>query len=192
MVFPKIQYTINSEYHILRHFEQASDILLQNLTLAGYTQGEYKRELRQPGSKFFHHFATDFGQLLDRLKSVNVEQQVGLNGNLIFSAVFSKVLYPDGIGTKGVVAIQELTEQERARIYMGENRGYLLKHLKTKDLPVTNECTLILKPTNAGLQLITCFPGPSAMPVPDSKMSKDLYESCVKFWDEHVFLILEL
>jgi len=192
MVFPKIQYTINSEYHILRHFEQASDILLQNLTLAGYTQGDYKRELSQPGSKFFHHFATDFGQLLERLKTVNVEQQVGSNGNLIFSAVFSKELYPDGIGTKGVVSIHELTEQECERTYMGENRGYLFKHLKKKDLPVTNESTLILKPTNAGLQLITCFPGPSAMPVPDTKMNEEFYESCVQFWDEHVFLIKEL
>jgi hypothetical protein len=189
MAIPKIEYSINAEFHLLRHFEIISDQLMQRLTEAGFSAEVCKRELNQPGSKFYGVFATDIGQLMYKLQESDIQQSIGLNGNIIFSAIMNHNKYPLGIGSMGVVSLNDLSSNERSRIYLSDNRGYKIQHLNTTSLPSTLECTLIAKNINNSIQLITCFPGPAALPVPDKKMDQTLFEKCSKYWDEHVFLV---
>jgi len=189
MALPKIEYSINSEFHLLRHFEKISDQLMQRLTEAGFSAEECERELNQSGSKFYEGFATDIGQLIQKLQEADIHQSTGLNGNIIFTAKMNHHQYPSGIGSMGVLSITDLSLNDRSRIYLSENRGYNIQHLETTSLPSTLECTLIARNINHTTQLITCFPGPAALPVPDKKMDQALYENCSKYWDEHVFLV---
>ena len=56
-------------------------------------------------------------------------------------------------------------------------------------IPSSHEYTIILKPIESSLIFITAFPGPPAMPLPDFKMERSLFEACELYWNQHVFLV---
>jgi hypothetical protein len=56
------------------------------------------------------------------------------------------------------------------------------------ELPVTNNCNIVLRPSSAGYNFVTAFSGLSAMPIPDYKMTKAQFDACKSYWDKHVFL----
>ena len=96
--------------------------------------------------------------------------------------------YPNGIGTKAVVSLDEISTDQQAQIFYEKNRGFSLAHLVVDELPVTNQCTLILKPIPEGYVFISAFSGESAMPIPDFKMTNAQFDACKVYWDRHVFL----
>lgn len=183
-----INYTPQSQFHMLRHFESVDESILQLLHNNGYTQNQIQQELSLPGSKFFSHFANNIKELLEKILLQPYQKSTGLNGNHIIESTLPIAEYPNGIGTKAVVSLEEISSAQKAQIFKEKNRNFALAHLLVDSLPVTNQCTLILKPIPEGYAFITAFSGESAMPIPDYKMSKSQFEACKVYWDGHVFL----
>jgi hypothetical protein len=173
---------------MLRHFESVDDVLLELLLNNGYNQNQIQQELALPGSKFFSHFANDIKELLEKVLLYPHSKSTGINGNHIIEISIPQNEYPNGIGTKGVVSINEISSEQKPQIFYEKNRNFPLAHLLVDTLPITNQCTLILKPIPEGYAFISAFSGESAMPIPDYKMSKSQFEACKAYWDQHVFL----
>jgi len=183
-----IKYTNQSQFHMLRHFESVDDDILQILLNNGYTQNQIQQELSLPGSKFFSHFANDIKELLEKVLQYPYTKSTGINGNHIIEISIPQNEYPDGIGTKGVVSINEISTEQKSNLFYEKNRNFPLAHLLVDIFPVTNNCALILKPIPEGYAFISAFSGDSAMPIPDYKMSKSQFDACKTFWDSHIFL----
>ena len=183
-----INFTPQSQFHMLRHFDSVDDATIQLLLNKGYTQNQIQQEFSLPGSKFFSHFANDIKELLEKILQHPYQKSTGINGNHIIESTLPIDEYPNGIGTKAVVSLAEISSAQKAQIFIEKNRNYALAHLLVDTLPITNQCTLILKPIPEGYAFITAFSGESAMPIPDYKMSKSQFDACKAYWDEHVFL----
>ena len=183
-----IKYTPKSQFHMLRHFESVDDVTTQLLLNNGYTQNQIQQELSLTGSKFFSHFANDIKELLEKILQYPYKKSTGINGNHIIESTLPIQEYPNGIGTKAVISMDETSSAQLAQIFYEKNRNYTLAHVFVDSLPVSNQCTLILKPISEGYAFITAFSSESAMPIPDYKMSKSQFDACKAYWDGHVFL----
>jgi hypothetical protein len=185
----KIKFSAASELHMVRHFQNVSHELTQRLITAGYHEREWKSFLRAPGSRFYASFATELSELFQQIQRGNISESTGANGNKVVAVSFSKKDFPAGVGSLGILPICELQKEQASLIYMKENRGVPLHHLDVDILPSTQEATVILKPEKEDYIFITAFPGPAAMPLPADGMPSDLHAACVRFWDQHVFLV---
>jgi hypothetical protein len=175
---------------MLRHFESVDDLTMEQFLNNGYSQEQIQQELSLTGSKFFSHFANDIKELLEKVLKHPYEKSIGINGNHIIEALLPIDAYPNGIGTKAVVSLADISKENQADIFYEKNRNYSLAHLLVDNLPVTNQCTLILRPNTEGYTFISAFSGASAMPIPDYKMTNAQFDACKTFWDKHVFLKL--
>ena len=185
-----IQFNIQSEFHMLRHFEILDDNLQQKLLENNFTPLQLQEELSLSGSRFFSFFATDIPQLLYKILQQPYKQSVGLNGNLIIESNFNKEQCPNGIGSKAVIPLNLLSTTEQQNIYYENNRNYPIAHFLVNHLPSTQDCTLILKPITNGYLFISAFPGEQAMPIPSENMKIELFEACKDYWSKHIFLKL--
>jgi hypothetical protein len=173
---------------MLRHFESVDDATLQQLLHIGHTQNQIQQELSLPGSKFFPHFANNINELLEKVLQYPNTKSIGINGNHIIETLIPQNEYPNGIGSKGVVSIDEISSDQQTQIFFEKNRNFPLAHLLVDELPITNQCTLILRPNTEGYTFISAFSGASATPIPDYKMTNAQFDSCKSFWDQHIFL----
>ncbi len=186
--FHSIQYNLKSEFHMIRHFETIDDGMQEKFLSNGYGISQIQQELSLTGSKFFSHFANDIKELLEKVLHYPYRKSTGINGNHIIESEMPTTEFPNGIGTKGVVSLDEISSDQQTQIFYDKNRGFPLAHLLVDELPVTNQCTLILKPSVDGYFFISAFSGASAMPIPDYKMTNAQFDACKAFWDRHVFL----
>jgi hypothetical protein len=146
----KIKYRIDNAFHMLRHFEGMDEQLQTSLLKAGYVQKAIHAALILPGSRFFSNFALDIPSLLNRIFDYPYvlletgDRTIQINGQV------PPTDFPNGIGTKAVVHVDELSATERAGIFLKKNRGLDLLHLQVDKIPPTWEFTLVLKPTQQG------------------------------------------
>lgn len=182
---------LDSELHMIRHFNCVSENLRNKLTENGIISSQIDNNLLVPGSRFYTSFASNINQLLIKAFMYDFTHHLGDNGNWLLNFKIPNSEFPSGIGTKTVVNINEISISEHINIYVEKNRGVPLLHLNVKSLPITNEFVIILKPVVDRFIFITAFPGPAAMPLPVDTLEKSLFESCKTFWDSHVFLVLK-
>lgn len=178
----QVHISIEAEFHMLRHFEQCSAQSLDRIRVQ-YTQEQIAAEMAQVGSRFYHSFATDIPSILDHVFAGVFNQKTGNNGNVILS------LQTDTqVGEHGVAEMDTLTQEQKDKISLQNNRGLDLMHLKVDQLPSTNAYVLILKPIENGYNFITAFPGDEGMPLPYETLPEDFRKECKAYWDRHVFL----
>ena len=178
----QINIPIEAEFHMLRHFEQCSAQSLDRI-LVQYNQEQIDTEMAQIGSRFYHSFATDIPSILDHVFAGDFKQKTGNNGNVILS------LQTDTqVGEHGVAEMDTLTQAQKDKISLQNNRGLDLMHLQVDQLPPTNAYVLILKPIENGYNFITAFPGDEGMPLPYETLPEDFRKECKAYWDRHVFL----
>jgi hypothetical protein len=178
----QIYIPIEAEFHMLRHFELCSAKSLDRI-LVQYTQEQIDTEMAQIGSRFYHSFATDIPSILDHVFAGDFKQKTGNNGNAILS------LQTDTqVGEHGVAEMDTLTQAQKDKISLQNNRGLVLMHLQVDQLPSTNAYVLILKPIENGYNFITAFPGDEGMPLPYETLPEDFRKECKAYWDRHVFL----
>lgn len=183
-----IKYTLVNQLHMLRHFEGLSDALVASLLRAGYSEKNIKKELTEPGSRFFARFAQDIPALLESIFKNPCKEIPGDNGNLLLHGVADHSEFPNGIGTRAVLPVAAIPPTDRDRISIRRNRGIDLLHLDVDEIPSTMEFTLVLRPTNHGHVFITAFPGPPSMPLPHHRLKNPIYAQCMAYWQNHVFL----
>ena len=184
-----IKYRIDNAFHMLRHFEGMEEQLRTSLLKAGYVEKAIKEALALPGSRFFTNFALDIQGLLNRICHYPFVLLETEDRNIQLNGQVPPKDFPNGIGTRAVVPVDELPASERAGIFLQKNRGLDLLHLQVDKLPPTWEFTLVLRPTQQGHVFITAFPGPPALPLPQHRFSRKRYDECKAFWDAHVFLV---
>jgi hypothetical protein len=185
----KIKYRIDNAFHMLRHFDGVDEQLQSNLLRAGHVEKTIQAALILPGSRFFSEFASDIPGLLNRVFLCPFmiletdDRNIQLNGKVPTTD------FPNGIGTRAVLPVDELSAPQRAGIFLQKNRGLDLLHLQVDKIPPTWEFTLVLRPTQQGHVFITAFPGPPAKPLPQHRFSRKRQQECRAFWDVHVFLV---
>jgi hypothetical protein len=189
MEINQIDYTLVNQFHMLRHFQDASDELIELLKHSGYTDAGIKTELTEPGSRFYKNFADNITSLLEKIFKYGFTEKTGANGNLVLTGKAYSNDFIGGVGSKSVVSIADLIESEKEKVFFKKNRDIKLMHLNVDELPTTFDYTIILKPINDRFIFITAFPGEPAMPLPDHKLESSLYEQCKQYWDNHVFLV---
>jgi hypothetical protein len=189
MDFKDIRYKIETEFHLLRHFSGISGEDEKRMLDVGYTHEQIQEQLALPGSRFYASFAQDLTALIRRLEKANIIYETGSNGNIICTATFSKEEFPNGIGNVSIKHTEEIESSLLKKIYVQPNRGILMNHLDVSELPATRQCSIILSQNNGNHLVVSAYPGPPGMPVPNENMPPDLYNRCKKFWDEHVFLV---
>ncbi len=185
----KIKYRIDNAFHMLRHFEGMDEQLRASLQRAGHVEKNIQAALKLPGSRFFASFASDIPGLLNRIGHYPFVVLETGDRNIQLNGQVSPTDFPNGIGTKAVVHVNELTAAQRAGIFLRKNRGFDLLHLEVNKIPPTWEFTLVLRPTQQGHVFITAFPGPPAMPLPQHRLGRKRLEECKAFWAKHVFLV---
>jgi len=176
-------------FHMLRHFQQPSTQMLVEIKAAGKTDAEIGAELSISGSRFFPAFASSPEEVISHLATGDFEKAAGMNGNWLLHATVCGTEFPSGVGSLSVLPLEELTENQKEKLYIDNTRGAELWHLRVEKLPPTWEYTAIIKPSDSGMILLSAFPGPAGMPVPAKSMNNDLYEHCRAFWENHVFLV---
>jgi hypothetical protein len=179
----KIVFSSETEFHMLRHFEKLNTEQLAYFISKGYDIKSIQEQLDLPGSKFFPAFAEDISTILQKIKKWDYEVIESAKDRIVVG-----VEAPQSVGSLAVIPIANLSELEFKAVYKKNNRGTKLFHLVVDELPFTNVITLILKPNDGSLQLITAFPGEAGMPIPNKKMNKELFDHSKKYWAEHVFL----
>jgi hypothetical protein len=185
----KIKYRIDNAFHMLRHFEGVDEQLQSNLLRAGHVEKTIQAALTLPGSRFFSEFALDIPGLLNRVFHYPFmiletgDRNIQLNGKV------PPTDFPNGIGTRAVMPVDELSASQRAGIFLQKNRGLDLLHLQVDKIPPTWEFTMVLRPTQQGHVFITAFPGPPALPLTQHRFSRKRQQECKAFWDAHVFLV---
>ena len=192
MVKEEIVFDIHSEFHMLRHFEVPDDLVIQNIIKNGYKKIQIQSEIEFIGSRFFKSFACNISDLLSQLLKFEYNIIEAANGNLVLEFLVPFENYPYGIGTNSIISKKSLSNSEIERIYYLNNREYLIAHLDISKLPITNVASVIVKKVEDKFIFITAFPGITAMPIPDNKMSNELFILSKKFWDEHVFLKISI
>jgi hypothetical protein len=173
---------IEAEFHMLRHFEQCSAQSLDRIRVQ-YSQEQIAAEMAQVGSRFYLSFATDIPSILDQVFAGVFHQKTGNNGNVILS-----IQTETQVGEHGVAEMGTLTQEQKDKISLQNNRGLDLMHLQVDQLPPTNAYVLILKPIENGYNFITAFPGDEGMPLPYETLPEDFRKECKAYWDKHVFL----
>jgi hypothetical protein len=185
-----IKYGVDTVFHMIRHFENINSNDLSNMLNAGYTQVQIDNELKIYGSKFHPSFATTLADIIQKVQTNVYIKTLSSNGNyqLYFPNTSNDI--PINIGTLAVLPLDYLTQSQKQNIYIRENRGYPLKHIDVANLPTTSEWTMILKPQiNDSFYFLTAFPGKPALPIPHHEMSLTEKNTCIDFWNEHVFLV---
>lgn len=186
MEIEKIKFSAETEFHMLRHFEHINERRIVYLKSKGYDLKTIKEQLEMPSSKFSPDFATDVASLLKRIQKWDLTI-IESDPERIVVEVEAPAL-PAGVGRVAVMAIANLTKQERSRIYQKNNRGATLSHLLANELPTTNLITLVLKISDGISKLITAYPGEAGMPIPNKNMNTEFFDKCTNYWSKHVFL----
>ena len=128
-----------------------------------------------PGSKFYCDSPEKLLEEAARLfPSKFSEAKPDDDGRIRVSLTF-----PKAIGTNNVVCIDDLTDEEKAKITMVDRQGKKVRCVKTDRAMSTRECQIIL---SKDWELITMFPGELAPPLPESP---DIHD---EYWDKHVFV----
>lgn len=128
-----------------------------------------------PGSKFYYDSPEKLLEEAERLfPSKFSEAKPDDDGRIRISLTF-----PKAIGTNNVACIDDLTDEEKAKITMVDRQGKKARYVKTDRAMSTRECQIIL---SKDWELITMFPGELAPALPESP---DIHD---EYWDKHVFV----
>ena len=172
----------NNALYLCKHFSKLGISELNRLRKFS-TDVEIVKRMSESGSKFLPDFFNGPYQLITFLNKESPNQIIP-QGPKRLAYLFSFNWF---IGTNAVVPIDELTMEEKDRMMKKERGGVLVWALNTNKLFFTKQVILILE----GEQVITCFPGLYAPPLPSIEIDEIELKKVNAFWNEHVFIYCE-
>ncbi len=186
--------SIELRLHLLRHFTEVPDRYREQLLGSGSTSRDIDEALKIPGSKFNSNFCSDPDNLMTKLdndfdSAVSSEPSETIR---ILEYAYSENDYPDGIGRESVVAIDDLTDEERKGLFRRkreEGSADEVWHLCHDPVP-TWDLTVVIEMSGDERSLLAVYPGKPAPPLPDKTVQDDnSYERSREFWKRHAFII---
>ncbi len=131
-----------------------------------------------PGSKFFTPNPEELLQhLLDLHPQIIRQSLPDPDGRKRLG-----IMADSPIGTCNVVALEQLTADERATLRRMPRGDKIVRVATSRRTFPTCECQLVLSATN---DLITLYPGQAAPPLPPTPDTPDPY------WDRHIFILTD-
>ena len=191
MDISKISYNDHTLFHMLRHFEYINESARNCLLERGYSDATIDSNLAMPGSKFHRSFATDIKTLVAQFANKEIIQLDPFGKYLEGKIIYKYEEFPQGIGTKALIAIKEMDSNAVKSIVQELNRGIFLKHSIVDEIPNEWIMTIVWKPQKEYDLLITAYPGLPTPPFPKKGMHKALYERSINFWEEHSFIAIK-
>lgn len=184
--------------HLLRHFTTVSEEYLRRLAArVGEPPEDVIERVGLPGSAFLPEFASDPDTLWNRLAPIvrdgrGAHYEATPAGGLHVSFSFSVEEYPRGVGTDGIVALDDIPPELKPRLDRSRrDRGkgaevYVLRAFFSRP---TWQVHLVAGPEGKAFRIYTIFPGTYAPPLPDSgRMDPDVLDKSVFFWNSHALI----
>jgi len=169
--------------HLLRHFSEIDISYRLNLHALGLDDAAIAEACTLTGSKFDASHVLNPEQLLQLIEKGTLVKEVKQpNGNTARSVEFEMP-----IGTEGIVALDELSHDEKKHIKEAMRNGLHLKAVRLSELKKTNRLTYVVNGQN---EIVTAFPGRYAPPLPFPEMPFDEKKNATEFWLNHVFVEL--
>ncbi len=181
------------QFHILRHFRHCTEEYLQDLAIkANKDLSEIKNQMEIKGSYFHPAFTGNPASLYDfviseiRKRKLHPKQQ---DNSLHFRLIFSESEYPHGIGSDGLCALSDLSDDEKQNIYWSDRAGTRVMMVQSKMHP-SRQLHLLCNKTKEGYEPLTIFPGTYAPPLPNPKyLEGENLQNAKDFWNQHVFIV---
>lgn len=120
---------------------------------------DINRELSTPASKFNTAFAKNPMELFDRIRETTNDQwhiEHSSDTKTDYRIAFDKVQWKQGIGEDAIIAVSELSSEQRKMINLRQRDKLCIQTLQVPKLPSTTEMIVVV--VSAG-QTITAFPG---------------------------------
>jgi len=177
----EVMYHIGPEtaLYLCKHFFQIDNeerIAIEKTS----TSNAIEIQLRQIGSKFYPEFTKGPFELVSLLNTINPTAVFEQNNERIVS-IFK---FESPIGHNGIISLEDIGEENQNEVYTKQRNGIDVKVWRTSLKNDTNQLVLIRKEKN----VITCFPGIYAPPLPTLKMTQSELKMAEDFWIEHVFI----
>jgi len=180
--------------HLIKHFiELPEEYILYLIRKTDFSKEQIIEKLKNPGSKFFTHYAETPDDLFDIIKKIFNENYFDNNiEKWEHEFVYTKSEFPDGIGTDNLISKAELSDKQIDQISIENINGYNASVLKGKPRK-TWALNIIAKKTVSGdMHLVTAFPGMWAPAFPNSyNPGTTQYNKSIEFWKNNVFIIHE-
>jgi hypothetical protein len=175
----ELQLSDFSQLYLCKHFTNIGEDE-KNRLVSIFSIQEVENNLSQIGSKFLSEFANGPLDLVKKL-ILHVPNKVFTqnNGRKVSIYVFNR-----HIGTTGVIKRTDIQLEFREQIYKKKRGEAVIWAWKTDEKVYTNQLVLITD----NEQLITCFPGLYATPLPSGEMTEKELNESMDFWSQHVFV----
>jgi hypothetical protein len=178
----ELQLSDFSQLYLCKHFTNIGEDE-KNRLVSFFSSQEVENNLSQIGSKFLSEFAKGPIDLIEKLK-LNVPNKVFIQNN---GRKVSIYVFDQHIGTTGIIHRNAIPSEFREQIYT-EKRGKSIVFVwKSREEVFKNQLVLITD----NEQVITCFPGLYAPPLPSSEMTEVELNESMDFWGQHVFICCE-
>jgi len=197
-----------NRFHLLRHFDSVPEhYSMEIANRLGRPPADIRNQLFYSGSKFSTSFAAHPDMLWQRLStdisktalhtpSDDAEPRTLFtprsDSDYVFHLHYSPIPYAGGIGSDGVVALNDLKTTDRNKVTMkmrGKEDKIEVPTVYLSRLPATWKVQVVLRKTEQALIVLTIFPGTYAPPLPEpaAQTAKDLQAS-IEFWKTHALV----
>lgn len=186
-----LDFTIDQQLHVLKHFSQLDNEYISVLYKYGYSQSQIKEILEIEGSKFKYEYVNNpielWQSIIEKIR-VNTEIFKLKNNRCEIELSYKKEDYNDGIGLDSLISIGELSIEERKMITRVSRGDYAVQVI-WRQLPPTWKVNVILQLDKNILTIRTIFPGKYAPSLPDH-LSQDPkeYKRNIDFWENSVLI----
>ena len=173
--------------HVLRHFEAVSPRVAARLRAAGLDDGA--GAVAVAGSRFHPSLGDpmDVTEVLQR--NLPVYRASQHDGSTVVTWEVSRAVYPEGVGTCGVTALDELPRHDRDRVVEEERVGMRVRVVTLPRAVATWTVTAVVEPEEGGVERVRAlFPGPYAPPFPAGMEAGPWRDEAAAYWATHVLV----
>jgi hypothetical protein len=144
---------------------------------------DISERMMEIGSKFLPGFCKGPFSLIAQLNTLTPQEIIPQRENRV-AYLFT---FSEPVGTDAIIKIDLLSEDQKKRMVRRERGGFMVWMFPTDSLVYTQKVVLIAEEHN----IITCFPGGMAPPLPSHTLSEEEFTKSTKFWCEHAFIDYE-
>jgi hypothetical protein len=188
LIYPKYEFSLERQFHCLRHFSfhEIDQLNFLQDNFPNYHSKEIREQLDMVGSKFVPAFAQHPMDILNSLKKAFFTNRDIGDNKIVAQYTFSEQEFPNGIGNSALIPLNKLSDQQQATKYKVNRNNYEVWTCEVEELPTTNLLTIIALNHENTLQIVTLFPGDYAPAFPQGLGDQE--EKKRVFWEGHCLM----